>query len=287
MSVLTQPFLGGLFNIAWFGIPTYVFIIILAVFITVAIHFGFWWFYWRPLEYMHGIYRAYWDKINACFIGDLANRYELIPENKAKLIEPHEDYEKLYGNRTLLEVINPDGTHFFDGKPFITRLAVWFGRKFGRNYDMMIAKEIERDIHEAPIINANGIQIDLILDLDNWTIKDSRQRAELNRLADLWNANHPDDEVHTYYKIWNHINQKKLVPAEDTIRHKTIVPWPRILAAFPPEENEASYAGYERQLSEDMSEKEQAEYRKYFWGIILFFLVTNMAMLGGEFMGLL
>lgn len=287
MSILTQPFLGGLFNIAWFGIPTYVFIIILAVFITIAIHFGFWWFYWRPLEYMHGIYRAYWDKINACFIGDLANRYELIPENKAKLIEPHEDYEKLYGNRTLLEVIKPDGTHFFDDKTPITRLAVWFGRKFGRNYDMMIAKGIERDIHEAPIINANGIQIDLILDLDNWTIKDSRQRAELNRLADLWNANHPDDEVHTYYKIWNLINQNKLVPAEDTIRHKTIVPWPRILAAFPPEENEASYAGYERQLSEDMSEKEQAEYRKYFWGIILFFLVTNMAMLGGEFMGLL
>ena len=270
MGVLTRPFLDGLFNIAYFGIPSYIFIMIIGTGIIITIEVGMWWFYWRPFEYMHGIYRAYWDKINACFIGDLANRFELIPENKAKLIEPHEDYEKLYDE-------------FFKTKPWITRAAVWLGRRFGRNYDMMLAKEMEKDIFEAPVVFAGGIPIELILDLDKWTHLGSPQRQELIALADKWNTANPQDEIHTYRKISEYIASGKITPTSGILKTEVIIPWTRIKAAFPPEENEAVYAGYERQLAEDMAETERAEYKKYFWGIIGFFILMNILMFVARF----
>lgn len=279
MQVLQRPFLDGLMNITFFGIPTYIFVMIIFGMMIIFSEAAMWWFYWKPLEYMHGIYRAYWDKINACFIGDLSNRYELIPENKAKLLLPHEDYEAIYGCATLRDTIFPKEGYFFSDKPFLTRLSVWLGRKLGRNYDMLIAKELEQDIIEAPVVHANGIPIDMILDLDRWTHRNSQQRKELIRLVNVWNDANPEDQIHTYFKAYRYISEGKLVPNPGMLKDKIIIPWARIKALFVEEENEAIYAGYERQLAEDMVTQEANDYKKYFWGILGFFALVDILML--------
>ena len=285
MTVLERPFLDGILNIAFFGIPSYIFIIIIVLFfMIIPSEVLMWWFWWKPFEYMHGIYRAYWDKINACFIGDMTNHYELIPENKAKLIGYEEDYRAIYGCRTFWQAIKPTpDTGYFTDKDPITRLSVWFGQKFGRNYDMLIAKDLEKDIFETPVVYANGIPIDLILDLDKWTHKNSSQRKELNRLAEQWNLANPDDEIHTYWKMYQYIQQKKIEPNPGILKTTVTVPWSRIKAQFPPEEDEGLYAGFERQHASDIAEQERANYNSYFWYVMGFFVLINVLLLIARF----
>ena len=78
LTMLAQPFLGGVLNTALLGVPVYLFVGLALIIIIIAFEVVMYWFYWRPFEYMHGLYRAYWDKINAVFVGDLKNRYQLI-----------------------------------------------------------------------------------------------------------------------------------------------------------------------------------------------------------------
>jgi hypothetical protein len=271
--VLKEPFFGGVFNMLFLGIPVYGFLLPFAVVVIIGSEFLMYWFYWRPFDYMLGIYRAYWDKINACFIGDLSNRYELVPENKAKLIHTHEEYMEMYDD------------FFADADP-LTKASVWLGRKFGRNYDMVIAKKLEPDIHEAPAVHAGGIPIDIILDLAGVTFPPDKSlaRKECIRATDAWNMLHPEDEIFTYYKFFRKYDEiDRQVQIDKTVLPKTVkIPIARVKAAFPPEENEAWYSGYERQLAEQLGEQESVDLRNYTLYIIGFFVLINIIMWGAR-----
>ena len=265
--VLKEPFFGGIGNITLFGIPIYGFIIPLLIIIIAAGEGLMRWLYWGPFEYLHGIYQAFTDKVNACFIGDLQNRYELIAENKAKLIHPHEEYEALYDD-------------FFKGKDAMTRLAVEVGRKFGRNYDMMIAKELEPGIHEAPAVHGGGIPIDIIFDFIGVSYRDSPARKECIRCTDAWNALHPENEIYTYYKFWlNYDAIDREVQINHAVLPKTVrIPMARIKAALPPKGSDTLAAGYPRQLATDLENAEDLNLNKYTILIIGFFVFINIVM---------
>lgn len=270
LDVLREPWLGGAMNTAFFGVPVYLFAGLALVILAIVIEGGMWWFYWKPFEYMHGLYRAYWDKINAVFIGDLMNRYQLIPENRAKLVHLHEDYEKLYDA-------------FFRKKDPLTRMSVWLGRKFGRNYDMMIAKDLEPGVQESPVVQAGVIPVDMIFDFDQWVYTNTPQRREMIALTDKWNEANPDDEIYTIAKFQRYFiaGKFKEIPYDTSILKPTVkISWSRIKSAFPPEENEAAYAGYERQLAEDMDRAEETDLKKYMWAVIGMTILFAIMMMG-------
>ena len=250
LTVLEQPFLGGVFNTALLGVPAYLFVGLGAVILIIVLEIGMYWFYWRPFEYMHGLYRAYWDKINACFVGDLKNRYQLIAENKAKLVHRHEDYEKLYDD-------------FFRNKDLMTRASVWIGRRFGRNYDMMIAKALEPGLPDKSIVHAGGIDIDLIFDFDGWLYTNTPQRDEMIKVTDMWNEAHPEDEIYTVFKFQRYIIDGKFDGMYNTeILKKTVtIPWARIKAAFPTKG--ATSPGYERQRAKEIEDEAEGDLNRF------------------------
>ena len=256
LTMLEQPFLGGVFNTAFLNVPVYLFVGLGLIILIIIFEVAMYWFYWRPFEYMHGLYRAYWDKINACFVGDLKNRYQLIAENRAKLVHLHEDYEKLY-------------TPFFADKDLLTKASVWIGRRFGRNYDMMIAKTLEPGMPDKSLVHAGGIDIDLIFDFGQWIYTNTPERREMIRMTDAWNALNPDDEIYSVFKFQNYFIDGKLEKAgitSDIIKPTVTIPWPRIKAAMPV--IGATAPGYERQRAKEIAEEDEGEMKGYILPVI-------------------
>jgi hypothetical protein len=274
LTMLEQPFLGGIFNIAFLGVPAYLFIGLALIVLIIIFEVGMYWFYWRPFEYMHGLYRAYWDKINAVFVGDLKNRYQLIAENKAKLVHLHEDYEKLYDA-------------FFSKKDAMTRLSVWVGRRFGRNYDMMIARDLEPGMPDKSIVHAGGIDIDLIFDFDQWLYTDTPQRREMIRMTDAWNPLNPNDEIYTVRKFQQYFLEGKFEDAgifTSVLKPTVTIPWPRIKAAMPVQG--ATAPGYERQRAKEIEEQDEGDLKGYTLPIIGLTILIFLALMGLRAIGI-
>jgi hypothetical protein len=252
LPVLEQPWLGGVFNIAFLGIPAYGFIALGVSLLIIFLEVVIWFFYWRPFDYMLGLYRAYWDGIRACFIGDLKNRYQLLAENRAKLVHLHSDYEKLYDD-------------FFKDKDLMTRAAVWLGRKYGRNYDMRIATALEPGMPDKSIVHAGGIEVDLIFDFDQWIYDNppSPQRLEMIRVTDMWNESNPQDEIYTVMKFQTYLIEGKFdgMYNPDILKKTVRIPWARIKAAFPTKG--ATTPGYERQRAKEMEDEQDGDLRGY------------------------
>ena len=268
LTMLEQPFLGGVLNLAFLGVPVYLFVVLGVVIIIIAFEVLMYWFYWRPFEYMHGLYRAYWDKINAVFVGDLKNRYQLVAENKAKLVHLHEDYEKLYDD-------------FFGKKDLMTRASVWVGRRFGRNYDMMIARFLEPGMPDKSIVHAGGIDIDLIFDFDMWLYTDTPQRKEMIRMTDAWNLLNPTDEIYTVQKFQDYFIDGSLEEAgitSDILKPTVTIPWSRIKAAMPVQG--ATAPGYERQRAKEIEDHEEGDLKGYTLPIIGLTILIFLILMG-------
>jgi hypothetical protein len=267
LTMLEQPFLGGVFNTAFLNVPAYLFVGLGLVIVIIALEFVMYWFYWRPFEYMHGIYRAYWDKINACFVGDLKNRYQLIAENKAKLVHLHEDYEKLYDD-------------FFKDSDLLTKLSVWIGRKFGRNYDMKIARALEPGLPDRSIVHAGGIDVDLIFDFDTWLYTNTPQRKEMIRVTDAWNDMNPTDEIYTVFKFQRYLLDGKFdnIYNHDILKKTVKIPWPRIKAAFPTKG--ATTPGYERQRAKEIEDEGEGDLKGYTFPMVGVTVVLILLLFG-------
>lgn len=274
LTMLEQPFLGGVLNTAFLNVPLYLFAGLGLVILIIVFEVAMYWFYWRPFEYMHGLYRAYWDKINACFVGDLKNRYQLIAENRAKLVHLHEDYEKLY-------------TPFFADKDPLTKAAVWIGRRFGRNYDMMIAKTLEPGMPDKSLVHAGGIDIDLIFDFGQWIYTNTPERREMIRMTDTWNTLNPDDEIYSVFKFQNYFIDGKLEKAgitSDIIKPTVIIPWPRIKAAMPV--IGATAPGYERQRAKEIAEEDAGDMKEYILPVVAVTIFMVLLLFGMRFIHL-
>jgi hypothetical protein len=341
MALLTQPFLGGLLNVTFLGYPYYIYLIGLAILVSVFGHFVLWWLWEKPFESMWGLYLAYKDQINGVFIGDIKNRLELIPENKAKLIHPHEEYLPLYddffakrypcprikigdipyignvakwvlivigyGVSILFGVIvgtvnvlagfimlcimagawyclSPDGD-YLTIPVNIETLGVAVGRRFGRNFDIMIARTLEPDLKEAPMVTAGNIPIDMIYDFKRWTLLDAPARGKIKEITDIWNEKNPNDEIYTFEKFYRYASENMFGTLPPEIDLYQRIPWVRIKASFPREDDETKFAGYERQRALDFENADADKMDKMFWGILILFGLIDMSMIAAWLMG--
>jgi hypothetical protein len=96
---------------------------------------------------------------------------------------------------------------------------------------------------------------DIILDLDNWTKPNSEEKHIIQEAADNWNMDHPEDQIHSFYKFMQYLEDDKIDVA---VPKHMLVEWLRIEAAFPKNRNTSGYAGYVRQLAEKL-DKEQKQ----------------------------
>jgi len=276
MTVLEKPFLDGLLNVAYFGIPTYAFFIAGVAGMILLVEVLFRKAYWQPFERLHGVWYAYKNGTNAVFVGDMKNRYELIAEHKAKLVHLASDYRQLYP--AYLDRVRAKNPQQW--------LALKVQILFGRNIDMLIAKEMERYIQEKPIGFAGAVPIEVIADFDNWIYEDTPQRREMIECVDKWNEANPDDEIYTVRKFQDYLMKGSFdsVFTFNYIKKEVFVPWSRIEAAIPPEEAEAEYSGYEFQRAKDLEEEVKGEKTKYMLMIIGMTIIFGILMFVGRFL---
>jgi hypothetical protein len=271
---IEQPFLNGVLNVGFFGVPLYGWIIGAVALILATMEFAFQYFYWKPMEYVRGIWAANKAESKAVFVGDMKNRFEIYDEAKAKLVHPHEEYTPLY-------------KAFFAGtdKAVMARLH----KLSGKNLDMKIAQHMEGDeyLPDKSLTTVGGNETDLVIDLGEWTFPNSAAHKEVIRIVNLWNDIHvtgneeTDDGIYSYAKLSYYIFTGKFdIPFNERILKPTVmVPWSRVKAAFPPQESEASYAGFERQRAKEMQD-ESAQLNEYTTWMIAMTVVIAIILLG-------
>ena len=270
----TTLFLGGIFNIVdpiigWqLYIWSWIALVVFAIFAWIGWYFGG----WKPYKPFWGIWYAYKAGSNAAIIGDAALICEMISERVAKCIFDYskEEYDL---ESPLLDTIKPLTTIFVVG---------WFARrvynnvervinlvsyyptaylknitplhalvyKFGGvNKDVEIARHLQNGEWERyPSIETCGVDVEIIIDTDNWTIRDSRQHKAIEREARAWNKNNPTDQVHTYAKFQQKLQAGDIICPE--VKKEFLVDWTRINRGFTTNMEASEYVGKTIQMSE-------------------------------------
>jgi len=259
-----QLFLGGVFNAAVLGIPAYVYFIPFLMILIGVIWAVMYYLKWKPLAPMHGLYYALKNGSTVAFIFDSFLVGELVSERDAKCIFNYAEDE--------YEIDVPDHK-ILDHIPGFKRVQIWFRTYFyyyptnyldtidpihaviykvGKvNKDVEIARLLEGGKWErsASVVCA-GVPVDIVVDMDKWTIRNSPQHKAIVRSARAWNTANEKDQVHSYQKYQDYLLNGKLTPPQE-IQISTIVPWQRIDAAFPLELDENEWAGKKWQKSKD------------------------------------
>jgi hypothetical protein len=260
-------FLGGLFNNSLFDIPLHVYMNFILFPIIILFTFAaFYFLKWKPYTPLHGLYYAMRNGSTVAFVFDAFLVGDLVAERDAKCIFNYADDE--------YEIDLPECPKFVPEKlwtwfhtyfyyypthylPDISPIDAIIWRIAGVNKDVEIAMKLEGGTWErsATVVCA-GVPVDIVVDMDKWTIKGSPQHKAIVRSARDWNEIHPDDQIHSYKKY-----QQKLLAREITcpkeLKSESLVPWHRIDAAFPLDLDENEWAGKKWQKSKD---DEDADY---------------------------
>lgn len=264
-----QLFLGGTFNTAVMGIPAYVYFLPVLVIMIGIIWAVMYYLKWKPLAPMHGLYYALKNGSTVAFIFDSFLVGELVSERDAKCIFNYAEDE--------YEIDVPDHK-FLDKVPGFKRIQIWLRTYFyyyptnylenitpaqaiiykvGKvNKDVEIARLLEGGKWErsASVVCA-GVPVDIVVDMDKWTLKNSAQHKAIVRSARKWNEANPTDQIHSYQKYQDYLLDSKIIcPPE--IQMSTVVPWQRIDAAFPIDLDENEWAGKKWQKSKDDEDAE-------------------------------
>jgi hypothetical protein len=119
------------------------------------------------------------------------------------------------------------------------------------------AKNSEQDWKEITSGQIGIVGTDIIIDIGKWTNPNSEERYIIEETADKWNMEHPDDQIHSFYKFTNYVMEGKI---KLDIKTTETIDWIRIESAFPKTRKTASYAGYIRQLAEKLDKEERAKF---------------------------
>ena len=243
----TTLFLGGIFNIVdpIIGLQLYiwgwVFLTVLAIFAWVGWYFGG----WKPYTPFHGLWYAWKAGSNAAIIGDAALICEMVSERMAKCIFDYSKEE--YEYESLMErIIKYYPLAYLDN---ITPLQAIVYKLGGVNKDVEIARRMQNGEWERyPSVECSGVDVEIIIDTDNWTIRHTPQHKAIEREARAWNKNNPDDQVHSYAKF-----QKKLLSGDiicPEVKKEFLVDWTRINRGFTTNMEASEYVGKTIQMSE-------------------------------------
>jgi hypothetical protein len=284
-------FLGGIFNISdpLLSLPLHIYLnFILFPMIIGFTWAGFYFLKWKPYTPLHGLYYAMRNGSTVAWIFDAFLVGDLVAERDAKCIFNYAEDE--------YEIDIPECPR---GIP--ERLWIWFHTYFyyypthylpdisptdaiiwriaGVNKDVEIAMTLEGGTWErsATVVCA-GVPVDIVVDMDKWTIKQSAQHKAIVREARAWNEIHPTDQIHSYKKF-----QQKLLTGEMAcpreLKKEFLIPWQRIDAAFPTELDENEWAGKKWQKSKDDEESDTLEIRKFTIYIFVGGLLLDFIML--------
>lgn len=227
---------GGMFNQALFGLPLWIWILLIVILITAFSNVYWYVFFWSPLRPLHGLWTAFWNKKDTVLLSDIDMNFKLTSERDAK-------------------VIFDEGT--------------------------TDAKNGELDWKEVTSGSFGTIGNDIILDLGRWTKKDSNEHHIIEEAADKWNMEHPEDQIHSFYKFMKYCEEGKITNIGIPIF--MAVSWIRIEGAFPKKRNQAVYAGYIRQLAEKIDKEERSKLTNIAMYIIGGSVVVSALMIIGKF----
>ena len=262
-------FLEGIFNIIdpVLGWTLYMWSWIALLILIAVAWAGMYYRGWKPLAPLHGLFYALKNSSTVAFIFDSTLVGELVSERDAKCIFN-------YATEYDYEIEIPE-TRI----PGLQRLVTWFYTKTfyypthflkhitlpqaiiykigGVNKDVEIARLLEGGEWErsASVVCA-GVPTDIVIDMDNWTIKTSRQHAAIVRTARAWNELNPTDQIHSYRKFGKYL-QKGEFKCPDELKKSVQVPWQRIDAGFPIKIDENEWAGWKRQKANQLASEEE------------------------------
>jgi len=256
--------LGGLLNYVdpVIGLQLYIWAWIGLVVLSI-ISYLFWYYLgWKPYTPLHGLYYAYKAGSNAAFIFDTPLHGEMVSENIAKCIFDYskEEYEiesvttPVFGK--LLSWVYTKifyyPTAYLDNITPIEALIYKFG---GVNKDVEIARHLQNGEWErSPSVTCGGIDVDIIVDCDNWTIRSTPQHRAIEKCARFWNDTNPDDQIHSYQKFQKYLLAGKINC--EGIKYTTNVSWTRIDIGFPLDLEESDWAGKRRAMAEEQYDGE-------------------------------
>ena len=244
---------GGVFNYAdpIIGFPLYAWMWIFTGLTAGVLFFALWIGMWKPLEALQGLFRAAKHNTNASLIFDQYNVGEIVDESTAKCVWDVES--------TDVELEGGGKYRMLDEVPE-TKLEAILRYYQGRNRTIQFVEKRECcPVERASAVRCNNVKLDLIVDLDGWTIKGSAQNRAIQTACERWNVEHEDNQCWTFAKFAKLLASGKIaVPPELHPTH--MIPWDRIDREFPPEGiSEAFYAGMKRQLA-ILMENEKGEF---------------------------
>lgn len=263
-------FLGGMFNIVdpVLGWTLYIWSWIFLLICIGASWAGWYYRGWKPFEPLHGLYYAMKNNSTVAFIFDSNLIGEMVAERDAKCIFRYAEDE--------YEIEVPDIRIPLFGA-LIQKFIIWYKTKVfyyptryldipsiqaliykiaGVNKDVEIARLLEGGTWErSASVVCTGVPVDIIIDMDNWTIRNSRQHKAIVESAKFWNENNPTDQIHSYGKYQKYLQDGR-IPIPNGIKITHMIPWQRIDAAFPLELEENEWAGKKRQMAKDMEDEE-------------------------------
>lgn len=263
----TILFLGGIFNIVdpFFGLTIYQWFWIMITFASICVWLAFRYGVWEKYRVLWGLYDAFKAMSNAVFIFNMNLQIELWSEARAKCIfdyskNKYEGFSKEWlGFKGWIEkFLFNYATVYLDEDELNPLMAVIY--KYGhRNMDKEIARKLQNNEWESkPTVTVGGTDSEIILDADNWTLRDppSPQHKAVESFCEVWNEGNSTDQIHTYFKFQRYLNNgridlSKIPSLNGKIKQKIGVPWVRIDATFPVAIEDNEEAGARRQQAED------------------------------------
>lgn len=94
-------FLNGIFNLTYFGIPYYAWIIVFMLIVEAIVGALFYFFFWLRLKPYHGVFWSHVKKMGGSFVFDENMHFDLITERSSKVIF----------NETFAEAQDAEGDH--------------------------------------------------------------------------------------------------------------------------------------------------------------------------------
>ena len=270
-------FLGGIFNIVdpVFGLQIYLWGWLFLFICMVLSWIGWYYKGWKPYEALHGLYYAMKNGSTVAFIFDAHLVGEMVAERDAKCIFRYAEDE--------YEIDVPE-------YPIIRPILVWFYTKAfyyptkyldiplpiaivykigGVNKDVEIARHLENgDWERSASVVCTGVPVDIIVDMDNWTVRGSKQNRAIVETARKWNELNQNDQIHSYRKFQHYI-LTNMIPCPQELRPMVTIPWQRIDAAFPLDLEENEWAGKKRQMAADMEEEDSGDLNRFIMWILI------------------
>ena len=277
----TVLFLGGIFNIVdpVLGLQLYIWSWLLLVVIAILAWIGFYFAGWKPYLPLHGLYYAWKAGSNAAFIFDANLIGEMVSERVAKCIFDYSKEEYVYDN-FIERWLGYYPTAYLDNINFLHAIVYKFG---GVNKDVEIARRLQGGEWErSPSVVCGGVPVDIVVDTDNWTIRDSPQHKAIERCARQWNDLNPKDRIESYSRFQRYLIEGKISCPD--IKMDTLVTWTRINNGFSLNQEESDYAGKKRQMAEQEYDKDTiAMNRLAMWvfiGCLLFAILVFTVRVG-------